>query len=137
MANQISRRAFLGQAAVTPATGIAEATARPKEAWVILATNWRYNDEYTYAEGEEVLPKVYFDRQEAEAECRRLCEQFFAGQTPLDFEVDPIPTWVSCPRTFPKRLSPGSSCLRPAFRPRFTSRSWRHEQSIGARRALG
>jgi hypothetical protein len=88
MGNQISRRAFLGQTAVAPAAGIAATPERPQEAWVIVATNWQYNDEYTYPEGEEVLPKVYFDQQAAEEECRRMCEQFFAGQTPLDFEVD-------------------------------------------------
>jgi hypothetical protein len=88
MSHPISRRAFLGQTAVAPVTSVATSPQRPTQAWVIVTPNWRYNDEYNYAEGEEVLPKVYFDQHEAEAECRRLCEQFFTQQTPLDFEFD-------------------------------------------------
>ena len=89
MAHQISRRAFLGQAASAPAAAVVNIPSqRSKQAWVIAEVNWQYNDEYTYAEGEQTLPKVYFDRQEAETECQRLCEQFFENVTPLDWEVD-------------------------------------------------
>ena len=91
MAKQISRRAFLGQAATAPAAGMAREPTpaeQPKQAWVILRVGWEYNDEYSYPEGAQALPKIYFDRPEAEAECQRLCQKFFREATPLDFEVD-------------------------------------------------
>ena len=87
MLNPMTRRSFFGRAAVAPVAGMAATPELPKQAWVIVTPNWQYNDEYTYAEGEDVLPKVYFDQHEAEAECQRRCRQFFTTQTPQDFEV--------------------------------------------------
>jgi len=31
---------------------------------------------------------VFYDRTQADAECRRLCEAFYAAQTPEEFEPD-------------------------------------------------
>jgi hypothetical protein len=91
MADSVSRRGFLRHAACAPVAGVAgsPAVAEPiQQAWIIIGVNWEYNDEYTYPDGEQALPKVYLDQKAAEAECQRLCQQFFEQATPLDWEVD-------------------------------------------------
>ena len=60
--------AFLGQAGRRirqPGSRPAAASPRCASSTLgsIVTPNWQYNDEYNYAEGEEVLPKVYFDQQ--------------------------------------------------------------------------
>lgn len=62
--------------------------AIPQRAWVIVELGWEHNDEFTYAEGETPLTQLFFDKGLADAECERLCAEFFAAETPSDFEVD-------------------------------------------------
>jgi hypothetical protein len=90
MSDSISRRTFFGRAAAAPLAipGSPLPAEKPDKAWVILGINWEYNDEYSYEDGEHVLNQVYYDQETALAECKRLCDQFFAGQTPTDFECD-------------------------------------------------
>jgi hypothetical protein len=87
----LSRRSFfhsLTAGATAAATG---PPAPPREAWILLAQGWEYNDECSYPEGEYARDELYYDRAAAEAECQRLCADFFAAQTPVEFEVD----WTS------------------------------------------
>lgn len=83
-----SRRAFLGQAAAGPAADLISSTPQPRNAWILVALGWEYNDEFTYPEGEYPQSVLYHDRAAADAECRRLCDEFFAAQTPEEFEID-------------------------------------------------
>ena len=84
----MSRRAFFGRAAAAPAAAAVSRGPAPARAWVICEQGWEYNDEFTYPEGERVGDRVYFDRAEADRECRRRCEAFFAGESPQAFEAD-------------------------------------------------
>jgi len=89
--DSFSRRNFFRRAAGAAALGSRaspDISALPQEAWIIVARNWEYNDEFTYEAGESALAKVYFSLGDAQAECLRLCDEFFAGQTPTDFEAD-------------------------------------------------
>lgn len=88
--NAVSRRGFFNQVAgavAAPIAAVTPATTTTK-VWVIVGLNWEYNDEWTYQEGESPLPQVYFDEDVANAECQRMCDEFFASQSPHDFEVD-------------------------------------------------
>jgi hypothetical protein len=60
----------------------------PQRAWVIVELGWEHNDEFTYAEGEYPRTQLFFDKALAEAECQRLSAEFFAAETPTEFEVD-------------------------------------------------
>ena len=60
----------------------------PQQAWVIAEVGWEYNDEFTYAEGAFPRTQLYFDKTQADAECERLCAEYFAAETPAEFEAD-------------------------------------------------
>eukprot|EP00456_Euglypha_rotunda_P061892 TRINITY_DN518_c0_g1_i8.p1 TRINITY_DN518_c0_g1~~TRINITY_DN518_c0_g1_i8.p1 ORF type:complete len:141 (-),score=34.99 TRINITY_DN518_c0_g1_i8:234-656(-) len=60
----------------------------PQQAWVITELGWEYNDEFTYPEGEFLRSKLFLDKASADAECQRLCAEFFAAETPEEFEMD-------------------------------------------------
>lgn len=81
----VSRRTFFGQAATA---SLVPGITRPRQAWIIVALGWEYNDEFTYEEGQYPRPTLYYDRNEADAACKRLCDAFFAEQSPDEFEVD-------------------------------------------------
>lgn len=89
--NNYSRRDFFRRAATATALGAAapsDSQPLPKQAWIIVALGWEYNDEFSYPEGEHPVGKVYFSPTEAAAECRRFCDEFFQSQTPAEFEAD-------------------------------------------------
>lgn len=90
MSEPVSRRAFFRQAAGTTAASAVSSPlpSVPAQAWIIVALGWEYNDEFTYPDGCYPESKVYFDRQVAETECRRLCDEFFVAQSPQEFEAD-------------------------------------------------
>lgn len=83
--HEVSRREFFGQAATA---SLVPGIARPRQAWIIVALGWEYNDEFHYPEGQYPQPRLFYDRPEADATCRRLCDAFFAEQSPEEFEVD-------------------------------------------------
>jgi hypothetical protein len=84
-----SRRQFFGRAAAAPFGIGASGGDRPTKGWIILAADWKYNDEFSYAtDGFHPLPRVFLTHVEAETDCRRLCDEFFSEQTPQDFEAD-------------------------------------------------
>ena len=60
----------------------------PQQAWVIAEVGWEYNDEFTYAEGAFPRTQLFFEKALADAECQRLCTEFFAAETPAEFEAD-------------------------------------------------
>ena len=62
--------------------------SRPQRAWVIAEVGWEYNDEFTYAEGAFPRAQLYFDKTHADTECERLRVEFYAAETPAEFEVD-------------------------------------------------
>lgn len=84
----ISRRGFFGQAVAGATLGQVNSPPPPRKAWTIVALGWEYNDEFTYQAGEYPRDDIYFDRAAADAECQRLCDEFFAAQTPEEFELD-------------------------------------------------
>lgn len=53
-----------------------------------MQLGWEYNDEFTYPEGEFLRSKLFLDKASADAECERLCAEFFAAKMPDEFEVD-------------------------------------------------
>ena len=59
-----------------------------QRAWLIVELGWEHNDEFTSAEGEYPLTQLFFDKTLADTECQRLCTEFFAAETPTEFEVD-------------------------------------------------
>lgn len=84
----LTRRGFFGQAAVAPVAGLVPAIVRPRQAWIVVALGWEYNDEFTFPEGQYPQSRLFYDRGEADAECERLCAAFFSEQTPEEFELD-------------------------------------------------
>jgi len=69
-------------------SAVPESPPTPQRAWVIVELGWEHNDEFTSAEGEYPLTQLFFDKALAEAECQRLSAEFFAAETPTEFEVD-------------------------------------------------
>lgn len=71
-------------------TGAAPASAlpTPQRAWLIVELGWEHNDEFTSPEGETPLTQLFFDKTLADTECQRLSAEFFAAETPTEFEVD-------------------------------------------------
>lgn len=53
-----------------------------------MELDWEYNDEFTYSEGNSLRSQMYLDKAAADAECQRLCAEFFAAETPIEFDVD-------------------------------------------------
>jgi len=94
--NSVSRRGFFAQLFTAGAGAVArvvssavpESPPTPQRAWVIVELGWEHNDEFTSAEGEYPLTQLFFDKALAEAECQRLSAEFFAAETPTEFEVD-------------------------------------------------
>lgn len=85
----ISRRAFFGQAAVAPAAGLLQpAVEKPKLAWIIVMLNWEYDDENSCQQGEMPLDRLFYDQEEAERECQRLCDEFFGREDIEEFSPD-------------------------------------------------
>jgi hypothetical protein len=60
----------------------------PPVGWILVGQNWLYNDEVTVPDGVIPEPVFFRDRAVAERECARRCAEFFAAQTPQEFEVD-------------------------------------------------
>ena len=88
--DHLSRRGFFRRAAAAPAAaaGAVTGATRPPKGWVILELGWETNDEFSFVEGEHLHFKLYLSREEAEAKCRRLCEAFFAAESPQEFRAD-------------------------------------------------
>lgn len=84
----LSRRAFFGQLGAGAAGGALPPAALPPKAWIVVARGWETNDEFTYPEGEYPQQQVYFDWESADAACKRLCDEFFAAETPVEFHID-------------------------------------------------
>lgn len=93
-AESVSRRGFFGHAVGATAAGIGQAIGgaaghgihSPPQAWIIMCLAWQYDDEYSFQEGEFACGKVYFNKPEAETDCRALCETFFQ-ESPEEFGV--------------------------------------------------
>ena len=60
----------------------------PPRAWIIVACGWEYDDEGQSPSGEYPRTDLYYDRSAAEAECRRLCEEFYGAEPPEEFVRD-------------------------------------------------
>lgn len=62
----------------------------PQQVWMILGTEWEYNDELTFAVGTSPELTWYPTAAAAEAACVRRNHQFFTVDypTPADFEPD-------------------------------------------------
>ncbi len=88
----LSRRDFLAHlpraGAATLAHGTTVRPATPRQAWLIVEVGWEHNDEFTHTAGEFPRTEVFFDEAAADSECRPLCTEFFAAETPTEFEVD-------------------------------------------------
>lgn len=88
MANhRFSRRGFF-QSGASATLGMALPTAAPPCAWIIVALNWEYNDEFSYMDGESPRTELFYDRCAADIACQRLCDEFFQAQTPVELEFD-------------------------------------------------
>lgn len=91
MTAPVSRRTFFGQAALAPVAAVVPPVARPARAWIIMAIHWEYNDEWSYAEGTTPRTELYYDRDQAQAACQQLCDEFFTAAYPLP--IDFVPNW--------------------------------------------
>ena len=87
--NEVSRRGFLSTAVGVGATGTIPASESPQQfpaqAWIIMEQCWQYNDEYYFADGDCAHLTLFYSKDEAAAECRRLCEEFFATESPEEY----------------------------------------------------
>lgn len=83
----LSRRQFFGQTPVGTLAALA-ATEPPPRAWIIMQADWEFNDQYSYADGEIVGTTLFYDRSAAETECWRLNDEFYARETPDEFQLD-------------------------------------------------
>jgi hypothetical protein len=91
MTEPVSRRAFFGRATVgATTTALATAQPPPSQAWIIVRVEWQHNDEYSYEAGTSAESTLFFDKDLAEAECRRRNHKFFTVDypTPKDFDPD-------------------------------------------------
>ena len=89
--SSLSRREWFGRAMAPLAGSVSAAGDQPHTAWLIVALDWEYNDEFSYpTDGFHPRPQVYLDHAQAEAECRKLCDEFFTQTypTPQEFEPD-------------------------------------------------
>ena len=91
----VTRRGFFTDLLTAGVAGVARlvtSTAQPlrppRQAWVIAEVGWENNDEFTFAEGAFPRTQLYFDKAQIDSECERLCAEFFATETPAEFEVD-------------------------------------------------
>lgn len=88
---RLSRREWFGRVITPLVGGAAHNPDQQQPAWIVLALDWEYNDEFTYpTDGFHPRPQVHLDRGQAEAECRRLCDEFVTQTypTPQAFEPD-------------------------------------------------
>lgn len=71
-------------------THAVEPAPEPRRVWVLLGTEWEYNDELTFAVGTSPEPAWYPSAEAAHAACTRRNQQFFTVDfpTPADFEPD-------------------------------------------------
>ena len=87
--NDLSRRGFLSTAVGAGATGIIPASESPQQfperAWIIMEQRWQYSDEFYLADGGCARLTLFYSKDEAAAECRRLCEEFFATESPEEY----------------------------------------------------
>lgn len=60
----------------------------PQRAWLIVELDWEHAGEVCSPRGERPRPKLFYEKERAEAERRRLCQEFFQAQTPARFGVD-------------------------------------------------
>lgn len=87
----LSCREWFGRAMGSLVGGRASKRDQPQSAWIVLALDWEFNDEFSYpTDGFHPRPQIYLDRAVAEAECRRLCAEFFTQTypNPQAFEPD-------------------------------------------------
>lgn len=87
--NEVSRRVFLSTAVGVGATGAVPSeippTLFPERAWIILEQNWEHNDEFFVPDGESARFQLFYSESEALSECRRLCDEFCATESPAEF----------------------------------------------------
>ena len=86
--HRLSRRGFFRHSGASAALGMALPATEPPRAWIIVALNWEYNDEFSFVEGESPQTDLFYDQSTAETACRRLCDEFFNAQTPAELEFD-------------------------------------------------
>lgn len=53
-----------------------------------MQQGWELNDEYSYMSGELAHSTLYYDHAAAEAACQKLNDEFYAEQTPTEFDLD-------------------------------------------------
>ncbi len=100
MTQSVSRRAFFGQATVGATTAaLTAAQPPPSRAWILVRIEWQYNDEYSYEAGTNAGRTLYYDKDVAEAECRRLNDEFFTVDYPTPEAFDPDWDVYDFPRT--------------------------------------
>lgn len=89
ISNEVSRRGFLSTAVGVGATGAIPAQEPvpqfPEQAWIIVEQHWEHNDEFYMAGGECAHLELFYSKAQAEVECRRLNEEFFAMEPPEDY----------------------------------------------------
>jgi len=49
---------------------------------------WEHNDEISYASGELAHATLYYAQDAAETACQQLNDEFYAEQTPAEFDLD-------------------------------------------------
>jgi hypothetical protein len=85
----VSRRGFLSTAVGIGTTGAIPsempATSFPERAWIILEQHWEHNDEFFVSDGEHAHFQLFYSESDAVAECRRLCDEFCATESPADY----------------------------------------------------
>lgn len=60
-------------------------TGFPEQAWIILEQQWEHSDEFFVPEGEHAHCDLYYSESAAADECRRLNEEFFTTEPPIDY----------------------------------------------------
>ncbi|MDB5385324.1 MAG: hypothetical protein JWM11_970 [Planctomycetaceae bacterium] len=71
----------------------APASNFPDQAWIIVEQNWEHNDEFFVPKGESAHLSLYYSETEAQTECQRLNDEFFA-QEPSDDYLDEMETYL-------------------------------------------
>ena len=137
MMRPLSRRAFLGQAAASPVAGVGGVAL--ERAWIIVAVNWEYNDEYSLSGRRTGAAQGVFStdrkpRLSARRCARVLCAARRRWTLRWTFSTyrDRLPDDAT-----EETARPGTNFGKPAFLIRSSCRRWKHEQSTGPCRAFG
>jgi hypothetical protein len=81
-----------------------QAAKLPQQAWIIVEQNWEHNDEFFVPKGESAHFTLFYSEVEAQTECQRLGDEFFAKEPPEDY-LDEMETYLGADSYDPDKVT--------------------------------